>query len=338
MRRILSHPNLKLVLVGDTSGIVSKENAFSREEISSLIKYKASGKRLKDHGGEHEYFDNIWRALDSCDFDAFVDSTDVQTYKLLHKVIERAHIVVSNKIPIADVSYPEYQNLITKSFDEGRTLDFGTTAGAGMRIPEMVRILGCNGIRMITGCLSGTMNYVSQRINDGKPLSQALEEAMEPPRCYTEPDPRIDLMGADFLRKLVIIGRICGKRIEDYMVKVQDIVPKELQKTPLRKFLAELPTLDASIRTKIVEAKKNKKKLWYLGTADLSNEEYKIGFEEVSETDPITEARESDNVIKIYPKQWRRPVTIIGPGAGPIETATGLLSGLVSISSARAGF
>lgn len=71
---------------------------------------------------------------------------------------------------------------------------------------------------------------------------------------------------------------------------------------------------------------------WYLGTANLQRDEYSISFKGVPLGDSITKARESDNVLKLVPRGWRRAVTIIGPGAGPHETMTGLIYGLHAIS------
>ena len=67
---------------------------------------------------------------------------------------------------------------------------------------------------------------------------------------------------------------------------------------------------------------------WYLGTADLENAVYSVGFENVAMDDIMAMSRESDNVLKFYPFGRRRPVTIMGPGAGPPETVTGILAGL----------
>jgi len=263
----------------------------------------------------------------------FVDATDAQTYDLLMEALECAHVVVSNKKPIADVSHAEFTRLISKSMEERRILDFGTTVGAGLKIPDAISTLGVDGIESVSGCLSGTMNYVSQRINEDVPLSVAVKEAMEPPRCYAEPDPRFDLCGEDFARKLVIVGRLCGDRIDREMVTVEDFIHDKLKALDVDDFLRELPTLDPLIRLRIEKARRKKKTIWYLGTADLQNGAYKVGFEEIPLEDPITRARESDIVLKISPRLWRRPATIMGPGAGVTETVTGLISGLSTIST-----
>jgi len=330
VRRTFHSPDFQYVAVGDTSGVIVN-SAFEGEEIADIVIMKEMGVYLKDHEGEHDYYESVSSVLDCCDIDVLVDATDAQTFDILMEALENAHVVMSNKKPIADVSNAEFRRLISKARDERMILDFGTTVGAGLKIPHLIRTLGVDGVESVSGCLSGTMNYVSQRINEDTPLSTAVREAMEPPRHYTEPDPRVDLCGEDFARKLVILGRLCGEQVDRDMMTVEDIVCDELKALPVDEFLKALPTLDSMIRTKIERARRKEKTIWYLGNADLQNNEYKIGFEEIPRGDPRTKARESDNVLRVFPRMWRRPVTIIGPGAGIAETVTGLISGLSSL-------
>ncbi|UCD30297.1 MAG: hypothetical protein JSV03_07470, partial [Planctomycetota bacterium] len=163
------------------------------------------------------------------------------------------------------------------------------------------------------------MNYISKRINEGTSLSSALIEAMNPPRYYTEPDPRLDLGGVDFARKLTIIARLCGKELERGDINVEDIVPPELKEVSIRVFLEKLPYLDEIITKRMESARIGNNALWYMGYADLENDVYNVMFKETPVEDLIANSGESDNILKIYPRNWRRPVTIIGPGAGVPE-------------------
>ena len=334
IRRTLGSPRFRYVALGDTSGVIATESGFTDIELREIVESKEAGGRLDECEGSHAYFEDMGGAFESCGIDAFVDVTGAQTFGLLLGALEYAHVVTSNKLPIADVPYTDYVRLVSRASEEGRILDFGTTVGAGLRIPDLVSRLGVGGIDRLTGCLSGTMNYVSQRINEGRSLSRAVAEAMEPPRSYTEPDPRIDLGGEDFARKLVILSRLCGRGVERAMVEVEDLVPEGLKGLPVEVFLESLPEMDPGVRARIMKANSGGNLCWYLGTADLLEERYTVGFEEIPMEDPISRARESDNVLKLFPSGWRRPVTIIGPGAGSPETVTGLMSGLNSVLSA----
>jgi aspartokinase/homoserine dehydrogenase 1 len=327
------NPQFKFVAMGDTSGVVAKEKGFTDSEITKIVGLKESGGRLRDHTGNVEHLDDMGEALGNVYIDALVDVTASQTFDLIHRTLGYASVVTANKIPIADVKYGKYERLASKARDEGRVLDIGPTVGAGMRIPDVIAGMGSNGVDRLTGCLSGTMSFISQKLNQGETLSSAVREAMEPPRSYTEPDPRVDLGGLDFGRKLVILARICGKPVGIKDVEIQDLVPSHLKELPLEEFLGSLGDLDHALGTRFGDARMQGNVVWYVGTADLIEKRYTIGFEEFPANDPIASSRDSDNVLKLYPAGWARPVSVIGPGAGPTETASGLIRGLLNVTN-----
>jgi homoserine dehydrogenase len=322
------------VALADTSGVITRNEGFTDAELAEIIKLKESGRRLGDVRGNHELHEDIRSVLNQCLFDALVDATATQTYDLIHEALDHGHVVTANKIPLADVDYLKFKGLVTKAREKSRVLDYGTTAGAGMRIPDLIEGMGSNGIDRLTGCLSGTMSFVSQRLNAGASLSSAIGEAMEPPRSYTEPDPRVDLGGLAFARKLVILASACGRDVGLETVEIEGLVPDHLKGVPLERFLENLADLDSATGTRFETAKAERKVSWYVGTADLVNDKYTIGFEDFPAGDPIASSKESDNVLKLYPTGWGRPVTVIGPGAGPTETATGVIRGLKAVSNA----
>ena len=324
-------PEIAYVALADRSGAVAKEGGFSQADLDGMLMLKGSGGRLRDLEGDHVNMGGMLSVLEDFDVDVLVDVTDAQTHDLYMDALDVAHIVSSNKVPIAEVSFDEYMALIAKADEQHKILDYGTTVGAGLKLPDVVKRLSVFGVERVNGCLSGTMNYVSQRVNEGALLSTALNEAMKPPRNYAEPDPRIDLGGEDFLRKLVILGRVCGNSVERDMVKVESLLSGELKAMPIDDFLEALPSLDADMRHRAEVAKRSGHRIWFLGEGDLENDEYSIGIREIPVGDPITRSRESDNVVTVHPRHWRRPVTVMGPGAGPRETVAGILSGLYSL-------
>jgi homoserine dehydrogenase len=312
------NPRFKFVALGDTSGAVAKEKGFTDGEIAEAIRLKESGGRIRDHNGSVEHLDDMGEALGNVYIDALVDVTASQTFDLLSRALGYASVVTANKIPLADVSYRKYERLVSKARDQGHVLDIGPTVGAGMRVPDVIKGMGSYGVDRLTGCLSGTMSFISQRLNQGETLSGAVKEAMDPPRSYTEPDPRVDLGGLDFGRKLVILAK--------------DLVPSHLKELPLDEFLESLGDLDHALGTRFGDARMQGNVVWYVGSADLGEKSYTIGFEEFPASDPIASSRDSDNVLKLYPKGWARPVSVIGPGAGPTETASGLIRGLINVA------
>jgi aspartokinase/homoserine dehydrogenase 1 len=327
------NPRFKFVALGDTSGVVAKEKSFTDSEIAEIVGLKEAKGYLKEYDGNTEHLDSIGDALGNYYLDALVDVTASQTFNLIHRALGYASVVTANKIPIADVNQGKYESLIIKARDEGRVLDIGPTVGAGTRIPDVIAGMGSNGVDRLTGCLSGTMSFISQRLNQGETLSSAVKEAMEPPRSYTEPDPRVDLGGLDFGRKLVILARICGRAVGIDDVEIQNLIPLHLKKLPLEEFLESLGDLDHALGTRFGDARMQGNVVWYVGTADLIEKRYNIGFKEFPANDPIASSQDSDNVLKLYPTGWARPVSVIGPGAGPTETASGLIRGLLNVAA-----
>ena len=322
--RILNKPYVKVLAIADTTGFISSQNGFSQSELSKIVEYKSSGGKLGDSGW---IFNDDTEEILNVTSDVLIDVTAAQTVELIQKALENMHVITSNKVPIADSSYDDYLKLQDTVKENGTSLNIGTTAGAGMQFPNMLK-LWPDGIESIVGCLSGTMNYLSQKLNEYTPLSEALKSAMNPPRNYAEPDPRIDLSGKDFARKIVILSRICGHPVELSDVQIRSVYPEELDGIPLESFIEGLSGLDREYRKQVEDAHIKGLALWYLGNIDLMNQEFSIGFREIPDTDPLAGARESENSIKIQPKKWKSPATFIGPGAGPPETVSGILSEL----------
>ncbi len=328
----LGNPKFKFVALGDTSGTIAKQEGFTISEISKIVELKKSNGSLVEYGKNIKHLDTMGEVLGEFLMDSLIDVTASQTFDLINRALDYTSVVTANKIPIADVKFSDYERLISKAKDNDKILDLGTTVGAGMRIPDIIQGIGVNGVDRLTGCLSGTMSFISQRLNQGETLSSAVREAMQPPRSYTEPDPRVDLGGLDFGRKLVILTRICGNSIALKDVKIQDLVPNSMKNMSLSNFLDSMGAIDHRIGTLFGDARMNGKVVWYVGTADFVKKKYTIGFEEFSSSDSIASSKESNNVLKIYPTGWIRPVSIIGPGAGPSETVSGLIRGLENIA------
>ena len=325
--RILNKSYVKVLAIADTTGFISSHDGFSQSELSKVIEFKSSGGKFVDSGWVfNDGAEEILRVTS----DVFIDVTAAQTANLIQRALEKMHVITSNKVPIADSSYAEYMKLQNIARKNGTSLNIGTTVGAGMQFPNMLK-LWPDGVESIVGCLSGTMNFLSQKLNEYTPLSEALTSAMNPPRNYAEPDPRIDLSGKDFVRKVVILSRICGQPIELSDVQIRSVYTETLDRITLESFMEELPGLDREYRKWVEDAHIKGMALWYLGNIDLVNQEYTLGFKEIPDTDPLAGARESENSIKIQPKKWRRPATFIGPGAGPPETVSGILSELEKV-------
>jgi bifunctional aspartokinase / homoserine dehydrogenase 1 len=332
LRRTSGNERILYVAIGDSSGFIANKNGFNEAELSEILQKKTEGNAISTYNIGEYAGKNPVDVISDYKAEVLIDATAEQTYKILYNCLDFANIVTSNKLPIADVSYIDYRKIVKKANEVTHIFDYGTTVGAGLRIPEVIQRLGCDGITEFSGCLSGTMNYISQRLNEKTKLSTAVKEAMNPPRHYAEPDPRKDLSGEDFRRKLIILSRLLGKKIGKEDINIEPVITDEYVKLSKDDFLHRLPELDDNYAARVIEAKNRKRIIWYIGNANLVSDEYNLGFLEVNADDSISQNKESDNIIKIQPRLWRRPVTLIGPGAGAPETVTGIIAGVSSIN------
>ncbi|MBM3291630.1 hypothetical protein FJY84_03015 [Candidatus Bathyarchaeota archaeon] len=328
LRRIKNDKNYKIVSLGDSSGNLIKKSGFTSKEITQIINFKNTGENLKKYDHNKQVTSDIISILNDYSIDTFIDVTASMTYDTLFKALDYSNVITSNKLPFSDSSNEQYTKINEKAIEVGKLLDYGTTVGAGLKIPNLIDSIGIDEIEKFYGCLSGTMNFISQRLNENIPFSKTVYEAMKPPRNYTEPDPRIDLSGTDFKRKIIILARLFGKKINLTDINAESILQYEHEKISKDEFLKILPELDEVIAAKFKIAQKEKKVLWYLGSVNLTLNEFNLGFQKIQPDNLITKCHESDNVLTIQPKLWHKPITLIGPGAGAIETVTGLISGL----------
>ena len=112
-------------------------------------------------------------------------------------------VVASNKIA-ASSDYALYRELKTVSRKRNAKFLFETNVGAGLPIINTISDLINSGDRIlrIEAVVSGTLNYIFDRMSAEIPFSRAVRMAQE--AGYAEPDPRVDLSGTDVIRKLVI--------------------------------------------------------------------------------------------------------------------------------------
>ena len=113
---------------------------------------------------------------------------------------------------------------------------FETNVGAGLPIINTINDLIHSGdkILKIEAVLSGTLNYIFNKISADVPFSRTIKMAQE--ERYSEPDPRIDLSGKDVIRKLVILAREAGYKLEQEDVEKNLFVPNDFFEGSLEDF------------------------------------------------------------------------------------------------------
>ena len=206
---------------------------------------------------------------------------------------------------------------------------YETNVAAGLPFIDTLQSLIRSGdeLRTFEGILSGSLSMIFGLLEDETPLSQAVEKAME--LGYTEPDPRDDLSGMDVARKLLIIAREVGLRLDLDDIVVEPVVPMDVVgKVDRADLISTLQTLDASFSDRIGQAAGQGKVLRYV--ARLENGSCRVSIEDVDRTTPLGSIRDGENALVIHSHYYQPiPMVLRGYGAGAAVTAAGVFGDLL---------
>ena len=174
----------------------------------------------------------------------------------------------------------------------------------------------------------GIFNVISEDI----PLSKAIKMAQE--AGYSEPDPRVDLNGQDVIRKLVILAREAGYRVEQKDVEKHLFIPDEYFQGSLADFWKNIPKLDAEFEEKRKQLVKEGKRFRFV--AKLENGKTEVSLQPVDNRHPFYQLEGSNNVILLTTERYKEyPMVIKGYGAGAMVTAAGVFADIISIANIR---
>lgn len=213
-----------------------------------------------------------------------------------------------------------------------------SSVGAGLPVISTLKDLVETGdeVRKIEGVFSGTMSFLFnsfQPVNGGGgKFSAEVKTAKD--KGFTEPDPRDDLNGLDVARKLTILARLAGLKVESpTSFPVQSLIPKELESCSSGdEFLSRLPEFDSEMDKLKAEAEKSGKVVRFVGSVDVPKGDVKVGLEQFDRSHPIAALKGSDNIIAFYTKRYGdNPLIVQGAGAGGDVTAMGVTADLVKV-------
>ena len=164
-------------------------------------------------------------------------------------------------------------------------------------------------------------------------LSRAIQMAKE--AGFSEPDPREDLSGKDVIRKLVILSREAGYKVETEDVINHYFIPEQYLTGSLDDFYHNVKTLiDEDFESKRQRAEQNQLRLRFV--ARLEDGKVEVGLQEVSQDNPFYSLESSNNVILITTERYKEyPMEIKGYGAGAEVTAAGVFADIISIANIR---
>ena len=263
----------------------------------------------------------------------FVDCTASADIAALYKefLSHNISVVAANKIA-ASSDYAIYSELKSIARLRGVKYLFETNVGAGLPVISTMNDLITSGdkILRIEAVLSGTLNFIFNKISAELSLSQAIHQAKE--QGYSEPDPRIDLCGKDVIRILVILAREAGYLLNQEDVEKHLFIPDSYFEGTLDDFWKRIPELDAEFeeRRKVLEAGN---KRWRF-VARFEDGKGSVSLQEVTPEHPFYNLEGSNNIILLTTERYREyPMLIQGYGAGASVTAAGVFADIMRIAN-----
>lgn len=320
------HSKLKLNVVGIAS---SKNAIFDREGLDlnnyrELLKMSAPStpENLRDHILDMNIFNSV-----------FVDCTASKDVATLYQsfLSHNINVVTANKIA-ASSKYENYRLLKDTALERGVKFLYETNVGAGLPIIGTINDLRNSGDRIlkIEAVLSGTLNFIFNELSANVPFSETVKRARQ--QGYAEPDPRIDLSGIDVIRKLVILTREAGYRVEQADVKKSLFVPDEYFEGSVEDFWQRLPQLDADFEKKRGKLEAERKRWRFVAT--MEGGETRVALQAVDRNHPFYRLEGSNNIVMLTTERYKEyPMQIQGYGAGASVTAAGVFANIMSIAN-----
>ena len=269
----------------------------------------------------------------NCFNSVFVDCTaSKEVAEIYQPLLEHnISVIAANKIA-ASSSYEKYARLKETALARGVFFRYETNVGAGLPIIGTINDLRNSGdvILKIEAVLSGTLNFIFNEISADVTLSEAVRRAKE--QGYSEPDPRIDLSGKDVIRKLVILAREAGYKVEKTDVEAHLFIPDEFFEGSIDEFWKNLPKLDADFEARRKQLDAEGKRWRFVATFD--HGKLSVALKEVDRTHPFYNLQGSNNIVALTTERYREyPMLIQGYGAGASVTAAGVFANIMSIAN-----
>ncbi len=259
----------------------------------------------------------------------FVDVTAnkeiIQYYlELIKKSIA---VVACNKIASSS-SYENYYRLkqIARKFNASYL--FETNVGAGLPVISTLNDLIKSGdqIHKIEAVLSGTLNFVFNHYDGSTSFSSVVQQASD--EGYTEPDPRIDLSGVDVMRKILILAREAGLKMEMEDITCNAFLPDECMQGSVEDFYQSMLKHEAHFKKLFMHANEKDCRLKFV--AKLENGKASVGLQEISKEHTMYHLYGKDNAVLFYTERYHeQPLVIKGAGAGAEVTASGIFADIL---------
>ena len=330
---LMQSRRLKLNVVGisDVDNFVLDRDGIDLDNYEKILRagFPANTEHMRDEIVKMNIFNSV-----------FVDCTASRQIAQLYQTFleHNISVVAANKIA-ASSDYDSYIKLRQTARDRGVWFRYETNVGAGLPIIGTINDL-CNSgdkILKIEAILSGTLNFIFNEIAADVPFSETVRRAKE--QRYSEPDPRIDLSGTDVIRKLVILTREAGYKVEQDDVEKHLFVPDSYFEGSIEDFWKRLPELDADFEARRQKLEAENKRWRFVATMEADEQnpssfKTSVALKEVPYGHPFYGLEGSNNIVLLTTERYKEyPMLIQGYGAGAAVTAAGVFANIMSIAN-----
>lgn len=259
----------------------------------------------------------------------FVDITAseavVETYpKLLRKSVS---VIACNKIA-ASSEYDKYLNFKDLAREYNANFFFETNVGAGLPVINTLNDLLRSGdkVNRIEAVLSGTLNFVFNNYDGSRKFADVVRQAQN--EGYTEPDPRLDLSGTDVARKILILAREAGYKLEMDDIANEAFLPASCLAGSVEDFYNAMKNEEDHFKQLLDDARKNTLTLKYI--ASLNEGHASVGLQSIGPDHNFANLSGKDNAVLFYTNRYsEQPLVIKGAGAGADVTAAGVFADII---------
>lgn len=262
----------------------------------------------------------------------FVDVTaNAEVATVYGRLLEKAvSVVACNKIA-ASSSYESYSRLKSLSSEFNALFLFETNVGAGLPVIGTLNDLRRSGdvVNKIQAVLSGTLNFVFNNYDGTKPFAEIVKQAQD--EGYTEPDPRLDLGGTDVMRKIMILAREAGEKIEMDDITNNAFLPASCFEGSVSDFYTEMAKQEEHFKALYNEASAKGCKLKFVAT--YQGGKASVGLEHIANDSDFYHLYGKDNIVLFHTQRYpEQPLVVKGAGAGADVTASGVFADIIRVA------